>query len=137
MTAGSEGHMILVFDGECLLCTGWVKLLLRSDEKRKFRFATVQSAAGRQLLREHGIDPADPESFLLVSGERHYRDSAAVLRVAHQLGWPWRLAWLFWIVPGPLRDAAYRWVARNRYRWFGKRDSCYVPSEEDKARFLD
>ena len=137
MTDGTEEHMILVFDGECLLCTGWVKLLLRSDKKQRFRFATVQSATGQKLLEQHGIDPADPESFLLISGERHYRDSGAVLRVAHQLGWPWRLAWLLWIIPAPLRDAAYRLVARNRYRIFGKRDSCYVPGEQDKARFLD
>lgn len=129
--------MILVFDAECLLCTGWVKILLRFDKRQQFRFARVQSEVGRQLLEQHGIDPADPESFLLISGDRSYRDTAAILRVLHQLGWPWRIAWLFWVIPAPLRDAMYRLLARNRYSIFGKRDNCYIPDEADKTRFLD
>ena len=128
--------MIVVFDAHCLLCSGSVQFLLRHDHRQLLRFATVQSPAGRELLRKAGIDAIDPESFVLVGTDRTWTESAAVLRVAHVLGWPWRLAWLAWLVPAPLRNALYRWIARHRYRWFGRREACFLPDDRDAARFI-
>ena len=128
--------MIVVFDAQCLLCSGSVRYLLRHDRRRRLRYATVQSDAGRELLQRAGVDAIDPESFVLLDGTRTWTGTAAVLRVAHALGWPWRLAWVAWLIPCPLRDALYRWIARNRYRWFGRREICFVPDTDDAERFI-
>ncbi|MFZ1392391.1 MAG: DCC1-like thiol-disulfide oxidoreductase family protein [Dokdonella sp.] len=128
--------MIVVFDAHCLLCSGSVCYLLRHDRRRRLRYATVQSDAGRELLQRAGVDAIDPESFVLLDGTRTWTGTAAVLRVAHALGWPWRLAWVAWLIPCPLRDALYRWIARNRYRWFGRREICFVPDTDDAERFI-
>jgi predicted DCC family thiol-disulfide oxidoreductase YuxK len=128
--------MIVVFDAHCLLCSGSVQFLIRHDHARRLRFATIQSGPGRHLLDQAGIDAIEPESFVLVDGERSWTETAAALRVAHALGWPWRLAWVAWLIPYPLRDAVYRWIARNRYRWFGRRDVCFLPDADDADRFI-
>jgi predicted DCC family thiol-disulfide oxidoreductase YuxK len=128
--------VIVVFDAHCLLCSGSVQYLLRHDHRRRLRFATIQSDAGRALLANTGIDAIDPESFVLVDDVRTWTESAAMLRVAHALGWPWRLAWIAWIVPAPLRDALYRWIARHRYRWFGRSEQCFLPDAADATRFI-
>jgi predicted DCC family thiol-disulfide oxidoreductase YuxK len=128
--------MIVVFDAHCLLCSGSVQFLLRHDRARRLQFATIQSQPGRQLLQQAGIDAIEPESFVLVDGERTWTETAAVMRVADALGWPWRIAWTAWLIPYPLRDAVYRWIARNRYRWFGRRDVCFLPDADDAERFI-
>jgi predicted DCC family thiol-disulfide oxidoreductase YuxK len=128
--------MIVVFDAHCLLCCRSVQFLLRHDHARRLQFATIQSEPGRRLLGQAGIDAIDPESFVLVDGERTWTETAAVLRLAHSLGWPWRLAWMAWCVPYPLRDALYRWIARNRYRWLGRREVCFLPDPADAERFI-
>jgi predicted DCC family thiol-disulfide oxidoreductase YuxK len=128
--------VIVVFDAHCLLCSGSVQYLLRHDHRRRLRFATIQSDAGRALLANTGIDAIDPESFVLVDDVRTWTESAAMLRVAHALGWPWRLAWIAWIVPAPLRDALYRWIARHRYHWFGRSEQCFLPDAADATRFI-
>jgi predicted DCC family thiol-disulfide oxidoreductase YuxK len=128
--------MIVVFDAHCLLCSGSVQFLLRHDRARRLQFATIQSQPGRQLLQQAGIDAIEPESFVLVDGERTWTETAAVMRVADALGWPWRIAWIAWLIPYPLRDAVYRWIARNRYRWFGRRDVCFLPDADDAERFI-
>ncbi len=128
----------ILFDGVCNLCNGFVQFVIRHDAAGRFRFAALQSEAGRALLAAHGATPAtaDPESVLLVSGGRLYSHSGAVLRIAQGLGWPWRLAAVGWVLPRAGRDALYRFVARNRYRWFGRQDSCMLPTPALKARFL-
>lgn len=128
---------IIVFDGVCNLCSRWVRFLLPRDRRGRFRFATMQSAAGGRLLAQHGLDPDDPVSILFLDAGRAYTDSAAILRVLTRLGGAWRLAAAGYIVPHPFRDALYRWVARRRYRWFGKRDTCFVPAPDAAARFLE
>ena len=128
--------MIVVFDANCLLCSGSVQFLLRHDKYRRLRFATIQSDIGRDLLERAGVDAIEPDSFVLVDGQRIWTETAAVLRLAHTLGWPWRLAWIAWLIPYLLRDAVYRWIARNRYRWFGRRDVCFLPAPEDADRFI-
>ncbi|HZY18378.1 MAG TPA: DCC1-like thiol-disulfide oxidoreductase family protein [Ramlibacter sp.] len=129
--------MIVVFDARCLLCSRWVKFLLRFDRRGVLRFASIQGAAGQALLAAAGLRPDGLQTLLLVDGERSWQHTAAVLRVLHVLGWPWRAAWLGWLVPGPLRDAAYRLVARNRYALFGKSETCLLPPADHSKRFLD
>lgn len=127
---------IVVFDGVCVFCSGWVRFLLKRDRAARFRFATMQSQAGRRLLAGHGLDPDDPVSFLLVEDGGAFTDSGAILRIVTRLGGAWRLAAAGYAVPRPVRDALYRWLARNRYRWFGRRDACFAPTPETAHRFL-
>lgn len=129
--------MILVFDAQCLLCNGWVQFLLRHDRQGKFRFAAIQGAAGQQLLSQAGLEVHGLQTLLLVDGQRTWQHTAAIFRVLHALGWPWRLAWLAWLVPSVIRDPLYRLVARNRYRVFGRTAACILPPPAHAARFLD
>ena len=129
--------MIVVFDGQCLLCNGWVQFLLRHDRSQRIRFASIQSAVGQQLLAWAGLRVEGLQTLLVIDGERSWQHTAAILRVLHALGWPWRLAWVGWLVPAPLRDALYRWVARNRYRIWGRSATCMLPAPEHRARFRE
>lgn len=129
--------MIVVFDAQCLLCSSWVKFLLRFDRRGVFRFASIQGAAGQALLAAAGLSVDGLQTLLLVDGKRNWQHTGAILRVLHALGWPWRLAWLLWVVPAPARDAAYRLVARNRYRLFGRSEACLMPPADHALRFLD
>jgi predicted DCC family thiol-disulfide oxidoreductase YuxK len=127
---------IVVFDGVCVACNRSVDFLLRRDRSERYRFAAMQSPAGHALMAAHGIDPANPASFLLLEGGRAFRDSEAALRVLSGLGGTWRCTRIALLLPRALRDAAYRWVARHRYRWFGRREACRVPTREEAGRFL-
>jgi predicted DCC family thiol-disulfide oxidoreductase YuxK len=132
---------IILFDGVCNLCNGFVQFVLRHDGAGQFRFAALQSEAARALLAAHGhpLTPAalaDPASVVLVAEGRVYTHSAAVLRIAGRLGGLWRLAAVGWLLPGPWRDALYRFVARHRYRWFGRQESCWLPTPALRGRFL-
>lgn len=129
-------HSIIVFDGVCVLCNGWVRFLLSQDTSNRFKFASMQSDVGRALLAENGLDPDDPVSFLLLEAGRPYSDSNAIIRVLQSLGGVWSLAGMFKVIPNALRDRAYRAVARNRYRLFGKHDVCLVPTADVADRFL-
>ena len=130
----------ILFDGVCNLCNGFVQFVIRHDPAGRFRFAALQSPAGQALLAAHGSLPpaalASPESVVLVQGGHLYSHSTAVLRIAGQLGGPWRLAAAGWLLPRPWRDALYRWVARHRYRWFGRQESCMLPTPALRNRFL-
>jgi predicted DCC family thiol-disulfide oxidoreductase YuxK len=129
-------HPIVLFDGVCNLCNGAVQFILRRDPAGRFRFASLQSPAGEELQTRLGIDPKALDSILLIEGERWYRESDAALRIAAGLSGPWKAAAVFRLIPRPLRDAAYRWIARNRYRWFGKQETCWLPTPELRGRFL-
>lgn len=129
--------MIVVFDAQCLLCSGWVRFLLRHDRRGVFRFASIQAPTGQRLLARSGLQVEGLQTMLLVDGDRVWQQTGAILRVLHALGGPWRAAWIAWLVPAPLRDAAYRVVARNRYRWFGRSEACMLPPPEAAGRFLD
>jgi len=134
--APSEGP-IIVFDGACVLCSGWVRFLLRHDREARYRFAAMQTPAGRALLVAHGIDPDDPSSFLLVEGGRAWKDTDAIRRVVGGLGGAWRGVHVLALLPRGLRDRVYRLVARNRYRWFGRNETCFLPTPEQRARFIE
>ena len=127
---------IVLFDGVCNLCNGSVQFLLKRDREGRFRFAALQSDTGRSLLAEHGLDPNALSSVVLIEDGKIWQESSAALRIARYLPGAWKLLRVFAAVPRPLRDAVYRWIARNRYRWFGKTETCWLPTPELKARFL-
>lgn len=128
--------MIVVFDGLCPLCSANARFILRHDHARRFRLAALQSEAGRALYRRFGLDPADPDTMIVVDGDRLFRDSDAVLAIARGLGAPWSAAALLRALPRAVRDGAYRWIARHRYRLFGRRDTCWLPTPELRDRLL-
>jgi predicted DCC family thiol-disulfide oxidoreductase YuxK len=131
----TEDGTIMVFDGICNLCSATVRFVLRHDKRGRIRFASMQSRAGRELLRHHGLDASTTETFLLIKGSRAYLRSDAVLEIAKDLG-GWRWLRVLRLLPRAPRDWLYTTVARNRYRWFGKRTTCYAPTFEQRARFL-
>ena len=134
--SGHDSDAIIVFDGVCVLCNGWVDFLLRHDRDGRYRFAAMQTVSGRELLATHGLDPDDPVSFLLVHGDRAWTDTDAIVRVLQGLGGAWRLAGAMRLVPRFVRDPLYRHAARNRYRWFGRHEQCLVPTPQQASRFL-
>ncbi|OLP57999.1 hypothetical protein BJF93_12920 [Xaviernesmea oryzae] len=127
---------IVLFDAECVLCSANARFILEHDRRGHFRLASMQSAAGQRLYRANDMDPADPTSMIVVDGAKLRRDSDAALSIYEGLGYPWRLMGLFRLVPRPVRDAGYRLIARNRYRLFGKRDSCWVAPAIYRDRIL-
>jgi predicted DCC family thiol-disulfide oxidoreductase YuxK len=128
---------VLLYDGSCGLCQGSVQWLLRRDRRGVLRFAALQSKAAAGLLAAAGAIGPLPDSVVLLDGRGVHVKSAAALAVAGRLGLPWSLARVFWLVPRPLRDWVYDWVARNRYRWFGRKTECLLPTPALRARFLD
>ena len=128
--------MIVVFDALCPLCSANARFILRRDRRRSIRLASLQSDAGRALYQRFGLDADDPDTMLVVDGDRLHRDSDAVLAIARAVGAPWSAAAAARLVPRAFRDAAYRWVARNRYQLFGRRDTCWLPTAEYRDRLL-
>lgn len=125
---------VIVFDALCVLCAANAQFVLRHDRDRRFRLASMQGPLGAALYRRHGIDPADPDTLLLIERGRVLRDSDAVLAIYAGCGWPWRAASSLRMIPRAMRDPIYRWIARHRYRIFGKRETCWIPSPEDRDR---
>ena len=132
----ADDAAIVVFDGVCLLCSRWVRFILRHDRAGLYRFAAMQSERGRALLAAHGLDPDDPNSLLLLRNGKAWTDSDAILHVLAGFGGAWRAMLGLRAIPRLLRDPAYRWLARNRYRWFGRSDACWLPAPEHAQRFL-
>ena len=127
---------ILLFDGVCNLCHGVVQWVISHDPGARFRFASLQSDAGRALLASHRLPPDAMDTVVLIAGDVHWQKSGAALEVLRRLGGAWAFASALRFVPRPLRDVAYDWVARNRYGWFGKQAECWLPTPELRARFL-
>ncbi len=128
---------ILLFDGVCNLCTGTVRFVIDRDARKRFRFASLQSPAAARLLGPAAAGGDRLESMILVEGERIYRKSTAALLMARRLDGLWPLLAILLAVPRPVRDAAYDWMGRRRYRLFGKRDTCWIPNGDLAGRFLD
>lgn len=130
------GYPVLLFDGTCGMCTALVPWIVRHEADADLRFASLQSEPARQVLADHGLDTFDPETMYVIEGSDVFVRSAAVARFARHLRWPWRiLTWISWI-PGPVPDRVYRYVARNRHRWFGAPDACLPPPAAVRTRFL-
>lgn len=127
----------ILFDGVCNLCNGFVQWIIARDPKAKFRFGALQSRAAQDLVAGQPVRPMDLGTVLYVRRGKVLERSSAVLHILKDLGGLWSLMYGFIIVPPFLRDAVYRWVARNRYKWFGQRESCMLPTPELRARFID
>ena len=127
---------IILFDAECVLCSRNAQFVLTHDRARRFRLASMQGEVGAALYRTHGMDPVNPISIFVIEGDRVRQDSDAVLRIYELLGFPWRLLGLLRVVPAFVRDLVYRLVARNRYRLFGKRSTCWLPAPEYRDRLI-
>lgn len=129
----------MLFDGVCNLCNGTVQFIIDRDPNGLFRFAALQSDAAKTALAARGraTPEGEPDSVLLLDGDRVYERSDAALRIARRLSSAWRLFFVFIVVPRFIRDLVYRFIAKHRYRWFGKTEECRVPTPELRARFLD
>lgn len=131
----SRDHLLL-FDGICHLCDASVRFILGRDPAARIKFAPIQSPLGRELYARHGLDPDSPSAFLFLTPRGAYKASDAALEIARVLGGVWKLAIAFKPLPRPLRDAVYFFIARNRYRWFGQRDACLMPTSDLMARMV-
>jgi predicted DCC family thiol-disulfide oxidoreductase YuxK len=131
-----DDRPIMVYDGHCALCSGWVKFLLRHDRGAKYRLLAAQSSLGHAIYEHYALDPEDYETNILIADGMASFKSEACIRTAEGLGFPWSLAAVFRILPLRMRDACYEFIARNRMRFFGRHATCFLPSEEYKNRFL-
>ena len=127
---------IILFDGVCNLCNTSVNFVIDRDSRDRFLFAALQSDFAKNRLQELGYHDFTLSSVLLVEGERVYKESTAALRIAKGLGGLWPLLYIMIIIPSSLRDVVYKYIARNRYKWFGKRESCRVPEPAVLRKFV-
>ncbi len=130
-------HPVILFDGVCNFCNGTVNFLIKQDKKEQLKFAALQSKAGQDLLKQYNLPLNNFNSFLLIDKGKVYQKSTAALKLYNQLPWYWKWTQLFWIVPKFLRDVVYNTIAKNRYKWFGKKDQCMIPTPAIRSRFLD
>ncbi len=126
---------ILLFDGVCNLCNGFVNFAIARDPHGTLLFAALQSETGQRLIRQHGI-PNDLRSFIFIEQDRYDEKSTAILKVLKRLNGAWPFLFGLMVVPKPIRNGVYDMIAKNRYRWFGKEAVCRMPTEETKRRFL-
>lgn len=127
---------LLLFDGVCNLCNASVQWVIRHDPAGVFRFASLQSEKGKELLQQYNLPAGELNTVVLVDGGKAFTRSDVPLRIFKIMGGGWSVLTVFSIVPKFIRDAVYDWIARNRYRWFGKKDECWLPTPELRARFL-
>lgn len=127
---------IILFDGVCNLCNGWVNFVMDRDPDKKFHFAALQSEAGQRILLEIGLQDDFLDSIVLVENGKYYLFSTSILRTMRHLNKLWPISYVLILIPRVLRDWGYRWIASNRYLWFGKQDACRFPTPEVEDRFL-
>ncbi len=137
MGTNSEIKRIIFFDGVCNLCNSSVNFIIDRDPEGKFKFASLQSDLAQNLLPNFAIDPSELESFVFYENDRVYRRSRAVLEIVRRMRRAWPLLYFFIVIPGFLRDPIYNFIARNRYKWFGRQDACRMPTPELASRFMD
>lgn len=125
-----------MFDGVCNFCSGSVNFIIERDRQNRFKFAPLQSEIGERLLREHGIDKEKTDSVILIDDGKAFTHSTAALKIAKHLSGIWSWFYFFIVVPKPVRDFFYKWIAKNRYRLFGKMDACMMPTPEIRKKFL-
>ncbi|MGA8855162.1 MAG: thiol-disulfide oxidoreductase DCC family protein [Christiangramia sp.] len=133
-----ENKKIILFDGVCNLCDGAVQFIIKHDKKDVFRYASLQSDIGRKLVDERGLDPSELDSIMMIDpGVAYYRKSTAALEISRELSGGYSLLKNFLFIPESIRDGVYDFIANNRYKWFGKKEQCMIPTPELKAKFLD
>jgi predicted DCC family thiol-disulfide oxidoreductase YuxK len=126
---------VLFFDGVCNLCNSSVQTIIRLDKKQYFKFASLQSKLGEQLIQHIADQTLD--SVILLFQNKYYTESSAILKIASILGFPYSLAMIAYVIPAFLRNMMYRFIAKNRYKWFGKKEACMLPDPALKSRFLE
>tara|TARA_A100000171_G_scaffold52026_1_gene68644 strand:+ start:7680 stop:8087 length:408 start_codon:yes stop_codon:yes gene_type:complete len=131
-----SNHKIILFDGVCNLCNTSVTFVIKRDKKDIFRFATLQEEPGSSLLQTHNIDTSQTDSIILIDGKKAYTKATAALKIARHLGGAYPLLYGFMIVPKFIRNWVYDYVAKNRYTWYGKKDSCMIPTPALRSKFL-
>ncbi|WP_145320403.1 thiol-disulfide oxidoreductase DCC family protein [Paenibacillus xylanexedens] len=131
-----QEHPIVLVDGVCHFCQGLTKWIIKRDPEGKYHFASLQSDIAKELLEKGNLSTDSMDTFVLIENGKYYTRSTAALRLAKGLKFPYPLLYVFIIVPKFIRNAVYNWVARNRYRWFGKDEACMLPTPEIKDRFL-
>jgi predicted DCC family thiol-disulfide oxidoreductase YuxK len=127
MLAPDTSARVVVFDGICNVCSGWVRFLEAHRIEPPFKLIPMQSEEGKSLLVEYGIDPEDPATFLVLDQGRQFTQSDGAIHIVAALGGPWSLFAATKVIPRAWRDSLYQLLARNRYRWFGRRSTCYLP----------
>ena len=132
----TSSHSIILFDGVCNLCNSSVNFVIKRDKKDRYRFGALQEEPGAGLMKEYNIDPEVTDSIVLIENGKAYTKSTAALRVSRHLGGLYPLAYIFMIIPNFIRNWVYDYVARNRYKWYGKKDQCMIPTPELRAKFL-
>ena len=137
MSESKNNELILLFDGYCRLCNGLVQTILMRDKQGTIKMAALQSPEGKAILEKHGLQPEFADSMVVISEGKLMLESDAAIRIGRELNGFRLLSKLAIIFPGFLRDATYRFIARNRFRFFGKNETCYLPDAEWKNRFLD
>lgn len=128
---------IILFDGHCNLCNGVVQFVLKHDKNKRFRFGSLQGESGQQLLRQYNMPTQEFNTVIVILNNRIYTHSTAALMLVRNLSGLWPMLYVFILVPVFIRDRIYNWVAQNRYRWFGKKETCWVPRPEYRNRFID
>jgi predicted DCC family thiol-disulfide oxidoreductase YuxK len=131
-----QDNPIILFDGVCNFCNTWINFAIRHDKKGLLRFAPLQSNAGERLRKKYNM-PVDTDSVIFIENDKVYFLSEAAVRIARHLSWPAKMFYAFVIIPRFIREPVYKWIARNRYKWFGKKDQCMIPGPEVRAKFLD
>jgi predicted DCC family thiol-disulfide oxidoreductase YuxK len=127
---------VILFDGYCSLCSGSVVFILKREKKDLFRFASLQSEAGKQLIKKF-TDNTEEDSVILIENKKIFTKSLAALRIAKRLKFPWNLSYVFIIIPPFIRNYFYDLIARNRKKWFGSRSTCYFPEKNMSYKFLE
>ena len=132
-----QKHPVILFDGTCNFCNAGINFIIKQDKKKIFRFAPLQSEAGQRLLEQYGLPEQGFDSFVLIEEGKVYKKSSAGLKVYRKLSWYWSWTQAFWIAPLFIRDAVYDFIAKNRYKWFGKKETCWIPSPSLRIKFFD
>jgi predicted DCC family thiol-disulfide oxidoreductase YuxK len=132
-----EGHVTVLFDGVCNLCNGAVHFIIKRDPRGSFRFASLQSDAGQTLLKQFDLPTEHFNSIVVIDGQRFFTRSSAALHITKRLSGLWPALYIGVVIPPFLRNPIYAWIARNRYRWFGRQEQCMLPTPELRSRFLE
>ncbi|MED4284278.1 thiol-disulfide oxidoreductase DCC family protein [Priestia megaterium] len=127
---------VILFDGVCNLCSGWVQFVIKRDSKGIFKFAPLQSELGNSIIKDYNIKMKGKASIVLIEHNIAHIESTAILRIVSQLEGPIKILRLFSLIPKPIRDNTYRFISKNRYRFFGRKESCLIPSKEIQNRFI-
>ncbi len=132
-----ENKSIILFDGVCNLCNNSVQFIIKNDKKHHFIFTSLQSDAAQEVLLHFKLKNSNFDSIILIQNNKVYQKSTAILHISRHLTGFWKLNYVFIIIPKFIRDFVYTFIAKNRYKWFGKRDTCMLPTQKLKTRFLD